>query len=202
MPGLPRRLLLLTAVLTLAFQAPTRAADLPAAGAFIKQAGSDLTTVVGDVSSPAEKKRRLQPFLDRVADVPEIARFCLGRYWNRATPEQQQEYLGISHQVMLNSIISHMGDYKQARINVILGKPELRDGLINVPTRIERENNPTANVTWVVREDGPTFRIVDLIAEGTSMRLTVRNDYNSFLNSHGGDVSALLQALRSQVATS
>jgi phospholipid transport system substrate-binding protein len=94
-----------------------------------------------------------------------------------------------------------MGDYKQTRINVILGRPELRDGLVNVPTTIEREGNPPAHVTWIVKEDGSSYRIIDVVAEGTSMRLTVRNDYNSFLNSHGGDVNALIQALRSQAAS-
>ena len=203
MPRLTRRFLLLsaaTAALTWRLHGPAQAADLAAAGAFVKQAGNDLTVVVGDASTPAEKKRRLQPFIERVADVPDIARFCLGRYWNRATPAQQQEYIGLLRQVLMNSVVGNMGDYKQTRIKVILGKPDMRDGLIYVPTRIERENNPTANVTWVLKEDGSSFRIVDVMAEGTSMRLTVRNDYNSFLSSHGGDVNALLQALRAQVS--
>ena len=72
----------------------------------------------------------------------DVARFCLGRYWNRATPDQQREYTELFHRVLMNNVVGHMGDYKQTRINVILGRPELRDGLVNVPTTIEREGNP------------------------------------------------------------
>jgi phospholipid transport system substrate-binding protein len=203
MIGTTRRIFLLIAFSlgTVLSQAPARAADPAQAAAFVKQTGNDLTTVVGDASTPAEKKRRLQPFIDKVADVNDVARFCLGRYWNRATPEQQREYTELFHRVLMNNVVGHMGDYKQTRINVILGRPELRDGLVNVPTTIEREGNPPAHVTWIVKEDGSSYRIIDVVAEGTSMRLTVRNDYNSFLNSHGGDVNALIQALRSQAAS-
>ena len=203
MPGTTRRIFFLVALCLAAMrvQTPAHAADLAQAAAFVKQTGNDLSAVVGDASTPDQKKQRLQPFIDRVADVGDTARFCLGRYWNRATPEQQREYTELFHRVLMNSVVGHMGDYKQTRISVITGKPEPRDGLIYVPTTIEREGNPPAHVSWVVKEDGNGFRIVDVVAEGTSMRLTVRNDYNSFLNAHGGDVNALIQALRSQAAS-
>ncbi len=199
----PTRLIFFLAAFSIATvlcHAPARAADPAAAAAFVKQTGNEFSAVVGDASTPDEKKRRLQPFVDKVVDVDEVARFCLGRFWNRATPEQQREYTDLFHRVLMNNIVGHMGDYKQTRVNVILGKPELRDGLVYVPTTIEREGNPPAHVTWIVQQEGNSYRIVDVVAEGTSMRLTVRTDYNSFLNAHNGNVDALIKALRSQAA--
>ena len=51
----------------------------------------------------------------------------------------------------------------------------------------------------MVAQAGGTLRIEDVIAEGMSLRLTQRSDYASFLARNGGNVDALLAALRQQV---
>jgi len=43
-------------------------------------------------------------------------------------------------------------------------------------------------------------KIIDEIAEGTSLRITQRNDYASFLNQHGENIDALLGAIRCQLS--
>jgi phospholipid transport system substrate-binding protein len=39
-----------------------------------------------------------------------------------------------------------------------------------------------------------------VVAEGTSLRLTQRSDYTSFLSQHNGDVGALIAALKRQTS--
>ena len=39
-------------------------------------------------------------------------------------------------------------------------------------------------------------RIEDMISEGVSMRITQRNDYESFLNGNGGNIAALIRGLQ------
>jgi ABC-type transporter MlaC component len=39
---------------------------------------------------------------------------------------------------------------------------------------------------------------VDVIAEGVSLRLTIRSDYNAYLARHGDSIDALIEALRQQ----
>ena len=50
--------------------------------------------------------------IDSDVDVARIARFCLGRFWASATPAQQAEYTTLFHQVLLNEISGHLGDYR------------------------------------------------------------------------------------------
>jgi hypothetical protein len=49
-------------------------------------------------------------------------------------------------------------------------------------------------------EESGSFKIVDMLAEGVSMRLTVRSDYDSFITSHDDNIEALdaLRCARSQ----
>jgi phospholipid transport system substrate-binding protein len=200
---LTRRILLKLLVLaspTLLVPARARAeADTARAAAFIKATGQEMATLIGGAPTAAEKRRRLQPFIDRVVDVDGVARFCLGRHWRRATPEQQETYVRLFHRVLLNNVVARMGDYQHTEIRVVIGQPEARDDGVHVPTILERTGNPPARVTWVVSTDGAP-RIVDVMAEGTSLRLTVRSDYNAFLARHGESIDALIDALREQTS--
>jgi phospholipid transport system substrate-binding protein len=201
---LPQVILLLGGL----FAAPpltTARAAAPAsldAGAFIRQAGNDLAAIVDSPGPAATKRQRLGPFLDRVVDVSAVARFCLGRFWRRATPAQQAEYEQLFHGILLDSIMARVGDYQGPHaqgMRVVIGRAEPRGRDIYVPTTVERAGAPAARVTWVVRPEPGGPRIVDLIAEGTSLRITVRADYASFLNRHDDNLPALLAAMRGQI---
>ena len=119
-----RTLLGLLVLAPAAFVAPPPAraeTDTAQAAAFIKQTGQEMATLIGGAPTAAEKRRRMQPFLDRVVDVDGVARFCLGRHWRQATGAQQEAYLKLFHRVLLNNVVSRMGDYQHTEIHVIIG---------------------------------------------------------------------------------
>ncbi len=130
-------------------------------------------------------------------DVDGIARFCLGRFWRGATPSQQQAYVRAFHKVMLNSITTKLGEFQG--VAFAMTQTVQREGATLVGTRITRPNQEPAPVQWVVDEVDGHPKIVDLVAEGTSLRLTQRSDYGSFLSRNGGNVDALIAAMRRQV---
>ena len=43
-------------------------------------------------------------------------------------------------------------------------------------------------------------KVIDVIAEGTSLRLTQRSDYAAYLTRNNNDVDALINAMRQQLA--
>ena len=49
-------------------------------------------------------------------------------------------------------------------------------------------------------EVGGQPRVVDVIAEGTSLRLTTRSEYSAVIQRNGGRVASLLDAMRNQIA--
>ncbi len=68
-----------------------------------------------------------------------------------------------------------------------------------VATSISRPNQPTVDVEWVVENTPAGLKVVDVVAEGTSLRLTQRSDYASFLSHNGDSIPALLSALQKQL---
>jgi phospholipid transport system substrate-binding protein len=175
------------------------AASASQASGFVNRFASELTDIVNGPQGAAEKKAALGPVIDSNVDVPKIARFCLGRFWSTATPAQQAEYTQIFHQVLLNNISGHLGDYKGVTYSLTTDHPQGADELVG--TIINRPNSPPANVQWVVDSSTGSPKIVDVVAEGTSLRLTQRSDYASYLERHGNDIGQLLAALHRQLAS-
>lgn len=196
-----RRLFVLSALAVPLAGAHAQTGGSPAAAAaFIQQAGGDLARVVSGAESVPEKRRRVLPFLDRTVDVNGVARFCLGRYWQTATPEQRAEYLRLFRFVLANGVAGRLGDYQEGATTVTTGRPDVQQDGIAVPTTVTRGNNPPNRVTWLVVPTDGGLRIADVTAEGISLRLTQRQDYASFLSHNHGDVGALIRAMAAQVA--
>jgi phospholipid transport system substrate-binding protein len=176
--------------------APARA-QAAGANAFLKNFADHLVAIVNGPEPAAQKKAALGPVIDSNVDVAAIARFCLGRFWASATPAQQADYTKMFHQVLLNQISGHLGDYRGVSYTMTGDSAQGENTLVG--TIITRPNAPPANVKWVVAGSTGALKVVDVIAEGTSMRLTSRNDYASYLGQHGDSIDALLAALRRQL---
>jgi phospholipid transport system substrate-binding protein len=168
------------------------------ATAFVKQTGDQLVAIVNGPGTSEEKRPRLQKVIDNAVDVDDVARFCLGGFWRRATPDQQRQYMDLFHDVLLNNISGKLGDYKG--VHFVMNRSSARGDTEIVNTTVERPNNPPTQVDWIISEASGNPKIVDVVAEGTSLRLTQRSDYASYLHQNNGSVAALIEAMRHQVA--
>ena len=196
-----RRTVLLSAVLLstgFALGAPAAQADTASDTSFVQQLGSELVQVVNRSGSDSQKAAALVPVIDRSVDTDAIARFCLGIAARSATPQQITEFQQVFHQVLLNNIAMRIGKFRG--VSFSMTRTDVRGDDSYVGTVIKRPNEDPNNVQWVVSHSTGAPKIVDVVAEGTSLRQTQRSDYASYLQQHGNDVNALIAALRRQVA--
>jgi phospholipid transport system substrate-binding protein len=100
------------------------------------------------------------------------------------------------HQVLVSNIMAKLGEYQGVKFTV--GRSRRQDEDEIVSSVVERPNNPPTNVDWAISDPDSSPKIIDVIAEGTSFRLTQRSDYASFL-AHNS-VDALINALQQQAA--
>lgn len=178
---------------------PAYAADsAQSAQTFVQMLGRQWIDIMNGTTSLSEKKTQMRPFLDRAVDVDDVARYCLGTYWRIATPEQRLRYLGLFHAIFTNSITERLGDY--SRITFTIGRAYAFGEDMAVETVITRPNQPGAKVLWIVKQANGGPKVVDMIAEGVSLRLTERQDYVSFIERNNGNIDILLQTLARQLA--
>jgi phospholipid transport system substrate-binding protein len=167
-----------------------------AAAAFIQVTANQLLTAMKSAGDATTRKQVLQQIVDRSVDVEGIGRFCLGRFWRIATPAQQQDYLSLFHRSLVNSITTRLGDYQDVTLTV--GRSTPLNGDTAVASVINAAGKPPAQVQWVVSNESGSLKVIDVLAEGTSLRQTQRSDYTSFLDGHGGNVQTLIDALKRQ----
>jgi phospholipid transport system substrate-binding protein len=199
MRPITRRGLLLAAAAMPAGQAAAQQVDIGRATGFIQSTGDQLVAAINARNAPvAQRREQVAQVLRRAVDVEGVGRFILGRWWRTATAEQQQEYLRLFEEVLIRNLSSRFGDYQGVRFQ--LGRTQARteeDALVN--TVVERPGNPPFGLDWRVAEVGGQPKVVDVIAEGTSLRLTTRSEYSSVITRNGGNVGALLVAMRQQI---
>ncbi len=202
-PMLTRRVLLTTSAAAAALLATGSwtGAWAQSAGdptAFVVQLGDALVSIVNGPGTYEDKKRRLGPLIEEAVDVDNIARFCLGRFWRTASPGQQQQFTQLFHTVLLNNIVGKLGQFEGVTFKPTTTVQREGDSLVG--TTIRRPNQQPNNVQWVVNQATGRPKIIDVIAEGTSLRLTQRSDYAAYISRNNNDIDALISAMRHQIA--
>jgi len=189
-------------VVLVAFAAPVpadAAVDEAGARGFIESLGDRTVEILGsDSMSTDERIEAFRELFRQGFAVPTIARFVLGRYWRSASEAQQQEYLRLFEDLVVETYARRFNEYSGETFEITGSRPQ-GDQDVQVRTRIVRPNGPPINVSWRVRQRDQSFQIVDVEVEGVSMALTQRNEFGAIIQRNGGNVDALLDALRREV---
>lgn len=178
--------------------ASAQAASPQVASEFMKSFGDKLVKIINSDASKETKQQQIAPLLFENVDVDSIGRYCLGRYWNTATPAQRTRFLELFHQVLLNAVGGKIGDFKGVSFSIGNTTTDAEGNSI-VETIVNRPAQPQASVHWIISTASGRPRVIDLIGEGASLRLTQRNDYSSYIAHNGGSVENLLNALQRQI---
>ena len=148
--------------------------------------------------SAEEKEQRFRELAEMSFDIPKISKFVLGVNWRRATPEQQKEFITIFKEVNTQRFLPMFTKYSDQEFTVTRVRPdEKKSDLFFVYSTITRPEGEPINIEWRVFNRGDTFTILDVVAEGVSMVLTLRKEYGSVINNNGLD--GLISQLRKKI---
>lgn len=197
---LPRRLLLASLAGILAVPARAQQMDISRATSFVDRAGQDLVNAINDQRlNQSQRRDKVASILRSAIDIEGTGRFILGRYVRQASPAELQDYLKLFDEIIIRNLSSRFGEYRGVKFS--LGRSQQRteeDALVS--TLVERPSTPPFTLDWRVAEINGQPKVVDVIAEGTSLRLTTRSEYSAVVQRNGGRVGALLDAMRGQIA--
>ncbi|WP_340643332.1 MlaC/ttg2D family ABC transporter substrate-binding protein [Roseococcus thiosulfatophilus] len=191
-------LLALPALAPIAFPAQGQTMDPGRAAGFITTTGEELVAVLNSDAPVEQRRERVATILRRAVDIEGTGRFILGRWWRVATPEEQREYLRLFEETLIRNLASRFGEFQGVRFSVGRSQTRSEEDVL-VTTVVERPNAPAVTLDWRVAEVGGQPRIVDLVAEGASLRLTQRSEYSAVITRSGNRVAALLDAMRGQI---
>ena len=167
------------------------------AQSMVKQLSDDaIKLLTGKDLSADERDRRFAKLLTKGFDVPQMARFALGRYWREANQDQQTEYMRLFEAFVIGTYAQRFANYQGESLNVLGSQPEGSDTIVR--TQIMRVNPPQPiKVDWRVSRTDQGLKIIDVIVEGVSLTTTQRSDFASVIQRNGG-VNGLLDSLRAK----
>jgi len=150
--------------------------------------------------SDAEKERRFRALIDEGFDIPAIGKFVIGRYWRNTDTAEQQDFLTTFRDMMVYRFLPIFGEYSGERLKVGIVRPfATGSNISNVSSELVRTQGEPVPVDWRILYADGGYKIVDIIAVGVSIAVTLRSEYTSVLKSNGGDVGALTRVLRKKI---
>ena len=195
-----RRLLLAGFAGLASFPARAQQMDITRATAFVDRAGQDLVNAINDPRlNQTQRRDKVGSVLRSAIDIEGTGRFILGRYVRQASPTELQDYHKLFDEIIIRNLSARFGEYRGVKFS--LGRSQQRteeDALVS--TLIERPSNPSFTLDWRVADINGQPKVVDVIAEGTSLRLTTRSEYAAVIQRNSGRVASLLDAMRGQIA--
>jgi len=130
-------------------------------------------------------------------DLPGIGQFVLGRYWRIATPQEQQDFLGLFQEYLVRAYSARLGQYGGEPFRVTGMRPNGAETIVT--SEIVRRNGTPIEVDWYLIGHSP-FKITDVYVAGVSMKVTQRDECASVIQRNGGRVQALIAQLRQKLA--
>ena len=190
----------LAASATLALPGPLLAAAPPKAidgsAAFIKTLAAQAIDILQPSGSKIEaREAQFRELLSAGFDMPFIARFVLGKYWRKSTPQQRADYQALFTEFILQSYSRRMGGFSGETFTVAGARAAGKKDVL-VRTQIDRAGGLAIKAEWRVRPKDGRYRIIDIMVEGVSMAMTQRSEFNAVVRQHG--MQGLLQILRAR----
>lgn len=192
----------LLAAALLVLPARGEAMDTKQAANFLASLQEQAASRLGDSSiNEQEKEDHFRKLFNANFDVPAIGRFVVGRYWRAASPEEQNDFLEVFEDAMVQRFLPLLAENSSERFQIgTVTRDSRNENMALIDSRIDRSEGEPYRVSWRVRETDGSFKILDIVAEGVSMAITLRSEYGSVLKRSGGKLAPLTEALREKVA--
>jgi len=184
----------------------TQAASAMAAdegpGAFVTRLGEKTIAKLTDVSlSQSARESEFRSLLKEGFALKAIGHFVLGKYRAESSPATVNEFV----QVFEDYIVSLYGkQYSPSQehkfvVEKVTATSRPNDSMVATKL-VPGDGGDPLLVSFQVRNQGDSFKILDVRVEGVSMVLAQRDEFTSYIASNGGRVESLIGALRQRIA--
>jgi phospholipid transport system substrate-binding protein len=179
-----------TVLLALAFLPgrPAAAGGTRDAEGFVSALGERALAALGEGGDEGQRLRSIAGLLEQAVDLDLVGRLVLGRHWQAATEAQRQEYGRLFRDYFRDGLARRLGACSGGARLALTGSREVGDGDTLVGTRLvlAGASAPVA-LEWRVRREGDRLVIIDVVAEGVSMLVANRAQFDAVIARSGMD---------------
>ena len=182
---------LLMSVFALLFVGSVQAAVV-APDVLIKDTAQEIIAIVKqdkDIQSGNQKK--ILALVDAKVlpnfDFTRMTQLAAGRYWRRATPEQQKELVAEFRNMLVRTYTKAFTMYRDQSIDVKPLTLAATDEETTVKTRIVKSGGQSTEVDYQMKKYADGWKVYDVVIEGVSMVTSYRSTFATQIDQSGVD---------------
>ncbi len=170
-------------------------------GAIAQEIGPDelVRKVTTDILESVQKDKQLQAGDRKKAlalaeekilpliDFEEATRLAVGRAWRTATPEQRNRLETEFRRMLVRIYSNALGVYQGQTMRVLPVRMQPGATETTVRNQYIRPGKPPASVDYAMRKTADGWKIYDITAEGISLVLTYRSEFEQVMQQSGVD---------------
>lgn len=146
----------------------------------------------------AERDSRFAKLVAENLDMPRIARFVLGRYWNPASEREREAFMKVYPPYLAGVFEARIGQFNGAVVSVTSIKTTEGETRVNTTFEFLGPRPSTASVSemeigWLIRSTPDGFKVEDIDYQGISLKLEQRTDVMSIVPRVGETVAGLIR---------
>lgn len=122
-------------------------------------------------------------------DFEAMARSVLGKYWNRASPEQQKRFTEEFRNLLVRTYASSLAEYNDQEVNFLPLRPGSRDDEVTVRTEIQQKSGFPIPVEYDLKYQGKEWKVVGVTIDGLNLVLNYRTSFGNEIRQKGLDTT-------------
>jgi len=137
--------------------------------------------------NPARTRELIDEFITPHVDLEGFSKLVLGKYWRRATPEQQRQFLTHFHALALHTYATALTADTDIPIKYLPMREESRENFATVRTIVPLAAGDGANVNYRLYCRNNAWKLFDVNIAGISMVITIRGAFLAEVKKSGLD---------------
>lgn len=136
-------------------------------------------------------------------DFQYMARSVLGKYWNRANPEQQQRFTEEFRNLLVRTYASSLSEYSGQQVNFLPLRPGDRVDEVTVRTEIQQKAGFPVPVDYELKyhDQAQQWKVVGVTIDGLNLVLNYRTSFGNEIRQKGLDSTIDNLAARNRQGT-
>jgi phospholipid transport system substrate-binding protein len=141
------------------------------------------------------KKQRITAAAEKLFDFVELSKRTLGLNWNKFTPDQRKEFVGLYRTILKDAYVEKITAYTNEQVNFTKEVP-LSETTVEVRSGVVSKGGETPIFYRVIKKDNE-WKVYDVVIEGVSLIGNYRGQFGEILGNNPPET--LLQTLRKKV---
>ena len=164
---------------------------------FVQSVVDEASLVLTKNFSKEQKIEKLRSIAKNSVDNKGLGFYTLGAHRKTLSDDQKKEYSKLFEGYFLKSFASRLSDYTDPKINVVDSKKLNEKYTIVSSVLVATDKRPEVKIDWRIYTKNPDEPLIrDLIIEGLSLARTLKEEFNSIIQSNDGNIYALFTNLK------